>query len=562
MYTIEEIKNRISFVHGDKYVYDFSTYVKFSEKMRIICPEHGEFWQSLHQHINKKQGCPLCGINSRAAERLYTSEEFIKKAREIHGDKYIYDKVNYVNSITKVEIICKIHGSFFQRPDSHLCGKGCKHCNNKTIETKRVNSSKMSKEDFLKKCTDKFNNKYSYDLTLYKNLSSKIIVNCPKHGKFEQVASCHLNSKTGCPKCSYEVDNTRKLSDTLTFIEKAKKVHGDKYDYSNVKYSSVNDKVQIICPIHGEFDQKPSNHLSGNGCPICGIINNGTSDGENTFFEFIKSIYKGNIIRNDRTILIGQEIDILLPDEKIGFEYNGLYWHSELKKEKKYHINKTNECLKNGIQLIHIFEDEWINKKEICKSRIKNILKISDTKIYARKCIVKEISSKLCSDFNKKNHIQGNVRGVKYLGLYYNDELVSIMSFGSKRKNLGSSHVENEYELLRFCNKLNTNVVGGAGKLLKFFIDKYKPSKIISYCDRRWSNGNLYEKIGFKLHHISSPNYFYIINNERKNRFNYRKDILIKKYGCKNEQTEHEFCFNQGWYRIYDCGTYVYEMIL
>ena len=104
--------------------------------------------------------------------------------------------------------------------------------------------------------------------------------------------------------------------------------------------------MQIICPIHGKFDQKPSNHLSGNGCPLCGITNNGTSEGENTFFKFIKSIYKGNIIRNDRTILIGQEIDILLPDVKIGFEYNGLYWHSELKKEKKYHINKTNECLK------------------------------------------------------------------------------------------------------------------------------------------------------------------------------------------------------------------------
>ncbi len=133
------------------------------------------------------------------------------------------------------------------------------------------------------------------------------------------------------------------------------------------------------------------------------------------------------------------------------------------------------------------------------------------------------------------------------------------MNFGNLRKNLGSSSNENEYELLRFCNKLNTTVIGSASKLFQHFIKNVKYSKIISYADIRWSKGKLYETLGFEYLRDSEVNYFYVIGQTRKNRFNFRKDILISKYGCSPEDTEHNFCFNQGWYRIYDCGTKVYE---
>ena len=134
------------------------------------------------------------------------------------------------------------------------------------------------------------------------------------------------------------------------------------------------------------------------------------------------------------------------------------------------------------------------------------------------------------------------------------------MTFGKLRKNLGNRNVEGQYELLRFCNVLNTSVVGGASRLLQYFIKTYHPRRLLSYCDRRWSSGGLYESIGFRLDHVSKPNYFYVFRDQRKNRFNYRKDMLVRKYGCPKDMSEHDFCLSRKWYRIYDCGTKVYVL--
>ena len=144
--------------------------------------------------------------------------------------------------------------------------------------------------------------------------------------------------------------------------------------------------------------------------------------------------------------------------------------------------------------------------------------------------------------------------------MYYNDELVSLMTFGNLRKNLNQKNEENVYELLRFCNKLDTNVVGGADKQLKYFIKTYNPNQIISYADRRWSQGNLYEKLNFKFIHNTKPNYFYVIKNKRENRFNHRKDILVKQ-GYDKNKSEHEIMKERGIYRIYDCGSKKYYFI-
>ena len=161
--------------------------------------------------------------------------------------------------------------------------------------------------------------------------------------------------------------------------------------------------------------------------------------------------------------------------------------------------------------------------------------------------------------FFNENHIQGNVNASIIYGLKYNDDIVAMMSFGGLRKNMGQNNTNGSFEMLRFCNKQGYNIIGGASKLFKHFIKNNNPNEIISYADRRWSNGNLYEKIGFSYSHKSEPSYFYVINGERKNRFGYRKDVLISKYGCSPNDTEHNFCFSQGWYRIYDCGTKVYK---
>jgi hypothetical protein len=229
-----------------------------------------------------------------------------------------------------------------------------------------------------------------------------------------------------------------------------------------------------------------------------------------------------------------------------------------LYKSNDYHLKKTEDCEKLGIHLIHIFEDDWIYKQDIIKSRILNLLGKSE-KIYARKCEIKEIKdNKLIKDFLETNHLQGYVGAKIKLGLFYKDEIVSIMTFGKQRKPMGSVAKENNYEMLRFCNKLNFNVIGGASKLFRQFIKKYYPTEIISYADRSWSQGNLYEKLGFFLLKKTKPNYNYIIDGHRKYRFGFRKDILIKK-GFEQKKSEHQIMLEKNIFRIYDSGHLKYS---
>jgi very-short-patch-repair endonuclease len=286
----------------------------------------------------------------------------------------------------------------------------------------------------------------------------------------------------------------------------------------------------------------------------------GTSSMEKELYEFIKNNYNSDILVNRKDIIKPHELDIYLPNLKLSFEFNGLYWHNELNKNKNYHLNKTEECEKQGIKLIHIYEDEWSFKQDIVKSRILNLLGKSN-KIFARKCEIKEINdNKLIREFLENNHLQGNINSKIKIGLFYQDELVSIMTFGNLRTPLGQKSLKNHYEMLRFCNKLNINVVGGASKLFKYFINKYDPKEVISYADRSWSSGNLYEKLGFDLIHRTEPNYYYIIDGIRKHRYNYRKDKLVRE-GADPNKSEHEMMLNKKIYRIYDSGNlkYVYE---
>jgi hypothetical protein len=266
----------------------------------------------------------------------------------------------------------------------------------------------------------------------------------------------------------------------------------------------------------------------------------------------------------NRKKLNGLEIDIYVPDYKLGIEFDGLYWHSNIYKDNDYHLNKTELCEKENIQLLHIFEDEWVNKKEIVKSIIKSKLGIVENKIFARKCIIKEIDAKTSKEFLESNHIQGNLYSKVKIGLFYNDELVSLMTFGKKRICMGNKiRIDDEYEMLRFCNKLNTTVIGGASKQLNYFIRTYAPKLITTFADRRYSQGNLYKQLGFAFINNTEPNYWYVLKNEiiREHRFNYRKDVLVKN-GDDKAKTEREIMAEKGYLRIYDCGNIKFEMVL
>jgi hypothetical protein len=340
------------------------------------------------------------------------------------------------------------------------------------------------------------------------------------------------------------------------YISLSREVHGDRYKY--IGYDPKTSTLDIECPEHGRFKQSVGNHIyNGEGCHKCGIS---SSNGEKEMFDFISELSPNAcVLENKRdTIDDNLELDIYVPDKKLAFEYDGLYWHSELLRPKDYQLKKTISCENKGIRLIHIFEDEWLNKQDIVKSMIKNLFNKTENKIYARKCFIREVGSKESREFLNANHLQGYCNSKIRLGLYYNDELVSLMTFGKSRHFIGSSKFE--WELLRFCNKINTNVVGGASRLLKHFIKEYSPNSIVSYADRRWSNGNLYDRLRFTKYNESKPNYYYVVGRKRIYRFNLRKSVLVKKYGCPTDMSEHEFCLSRKWYRIYDCGCLCYKM--
>ena len=264
--TTEEFIRRAKEIHGDKYDYSKVEYVGSKTKVCIICTEHGEFWQTPNGHLNGK-GCPIC-----SGRNPLTTAEFIHKAKEVHGDKYDYSKVKYVNSYTKVCIICPEHGEFLMTPHCHLDGKGCSKC-------AMYKRGKLTTEDFINKANEVHGDKYDYSKVKYTRRDSKVCIICPEHGEFWQKAANHLNGN-GCPKCA-----GRNMT-TEEFIRKAKEIHGDKYDYSKVDYVGSHLKVCIICPEHGEFWQSANKHLRGNGCAKC----KGVYDTE-SFVEKAKEVH-------------------------------------------------------------------------------------------------------------------------------------------------------------------------------------------------------------------------------------------------------------------------------
>jgi len=294
------------------------------------------------------------------------------------------------------------------------------------------------------------------------------------------------------------------------------------------------------------------------------------SKGELEIKEFLENLGLSVSKNKNRKLLDGKEIDLVIDDFKICIEYNGLYYHTEkMGKNSNYHLNKTLSCNEIGYSLIHIFEDEWINSKELVKNKLKHLLnKNNGIRIGARKTIIKQIHKNIKGDFLNKNHIQGNDKSNIFYGAYYNNELIGVMTFNSKRNMTKSK--DGEYELSRFCVNSSYIVSGLASKLLKQFINDYKPKSIISFADRRWtsnSNNNLYTKLGFNLISIVKPKYYYynskINKYKRYHKFAFGKNNLKKRYpNIDLSKSEKQITEELGFDKIWDCGLFKYELLI
>ena len=361
----EEFIKKANIKHNNKYNYSKTIYNLSRIKVCIICPEHGEFWQTPNDHLSG-YGCPECG---KISKKKYTLDIFKKKAQEIHGNRYDYSKVNYTGMNNKVCIICPEHGEFFQTPNNHINNKkGCKKCADKKLsETKK----KYTTESFIELSKNIFGeNTYDYSKTVFNGVNNKLCITCPKHGDFWVTPNKHLRRNFGCRLCGIERRSKNRIIPVAEIINQANYIHNNKYEYDTNSYKNTNSKMRIICPIHGEFWQSPTKHIKDSqGCPKCKAENNIY---ETRLYELIKNEFKDfTIIREYSPDFLGKlRLDIFIKELSIAIEYQGKQHFSPVnifggekgfKKTVERDQKKYELCKKNNIKLYY-FD---FNKNEI-----------------------------------------------------------------------------------------------------------------------------------------------------------------------------------------------------
>jgi predicted nucleic acid-binding Zn ribbon protein len=315
--------------------------------------------------------------------------------------------------------------------------------------------------------------------------------------------------------------------------------------------------IHFKCLICNTTEELPSETFkwrirsTGTSCQKCSGISTGSLK-EQEVRDFLTNSLGLEVKSNQRILEGGLEIDILIPSLNIGIEFDGLFWHNDLRLDPKYHANKTKLAAERGIRLIHIFEDEWIHRRAIVESRLRSLTKKIDRVIHARKCEIRSVSPLDERVFLEDNHIQGYSKSSVKLGLYYNEQLVSLMTFSRPNASKGQRRSDGGWELLRFCSLKNTIVVGGASKLFKRFVNENNPITVLSFADSRWSVGDLYRSLNFDSAGHTSINYWYI---------DVKKGRRLHRYGLRKNSsddqtlTEYENRLKQGYLRIWDCGS-------
>jgi hypothetical protein len=374
MKTTEQFIKEAKEIHGDRYDYNLVIYVNSKTKIKIICKilGHGKFEQTPSNHLYGF-GCSKCGIINRSEKQRKTLAQFIKEAKEIHGDIYDYEKVIYINTDTEVKIVCGTHGDFPQTPDCHLRGSGCPKCG---IEKRAVNRTSNTQE-FIKKAKEKHGDIYNYDKVNYVGSNIKVIINCGTHGDFPQTPSNHLYG-FGCSPCGIQNMQMKQRKTLDEFIKEAKEKHGDIYNYEKVIYINTDTSVTINCGTHGDFQQTPDHHLRGQGCSKCALSN--YSKMQICWLNFISKFYNINIqhAENGGEYRLNKlKMDGFCKEKNTIYEFHGDFWHGN---PKKFNENDYNSICKTtfgklyqktlereqqirnlGYNLVVIWEHDWNN---------------------------------------------------------------------------------------------------------------------------------------------------------------------------------------------------------
>lgn len=471
--------------------------------------------------------------------------DFLTKARRVHGNRYVYDSVAYLDCKTAVEIRCPVHGSFWQTPDSHINKKaGCPECGTAS----RAKNQALTLEGFLTKAAEVHGERYDYGAVAFDRSTDSVTIGCPVHGPFRQRVSNHLAGR-GCQRCAHKTVGSANAIDQSGFLARAVQVHGERYDYHGVRYSKSRDKVSIRCPEHGLFEQCPNNHLMGKGCPVCGCSQSAAEDE----IERLIQAEGYATARRSRDVISPREIDILVPAAGLGIEYCGLRWHGVAHgRDKNYHVGKYLAAKEQGIALLTVFSDEWSAKEHVVRQVIRAKLGKFDTRVGARRCEIVRLAPDAAREFMAQNHLAGYDPASLAYGLEFHGKLVSAMTFKRSRFNRAF-----DWEISRFASEAGTFVAGGASKIIAAFTAEHKHQSIISYADLRYGEGQVYAKAGFRLLRRSPPNYWYCKDGQhRESRLQYQKHKISQ--GCDTSLTESQIMAARGYDRIFDCGSNVW----
>ena len=469
----------------------------------------------------------------------------------------------YVNNSTKIDVRHNVCGRVYKTDMSHFwSGRNCPYCANEHRNDERNKQGEKKFYEQLKRLhLEPVDSNYKYH-----NQRDVLEVKCSVCGRVQKSWAVNIMTNHGCKACGAKKSGLKEK-----FLEKLE-------DYPD--WELVGDYVNATTPTKfrhipcGKIYEKAPYTVTSSldTCYQCR-----TSSSEKEVANFVKQ-FEPSTLTGVRTILDGwKELDIFVPDKHIAFEFDGIFTHSvetlmaKTKHKKhpmtereatKYHLDKTLEAETKGIRLIHIFEDEWLYRREIVEDKIKAYLKVPMERIYARNTTVKEIDKKTGNDFLEENHIQGQVKDGKiYIGLFYNDELVAVQSYEKLRKRSGGS--PGKWALNRYATKLGVNIIGGFSKCMKYFERNFSPILIVSYADLRWTDrqNNVYLSNGFVPTRINPPTYWYIRQRQRYHRFGFSKKEIKKRFPeiYSDEKTEKEMMREQKYYRLYDCGTIRYE---
>lgn len=649
--TTEEFVRRSRLKHGDKYDYSESHYINWTTKVTIICPEHGPFLQRADRHMNHN-GCPRCN-----SVKIPDLQQLIKECSVVHNNYYTYEQSTYTNANTKTLITCPEHGSFLQLWNQHKSGQGCKKCHTKKISK----NLRLTTEQFINRSMKIHGDTYDYSKCQVESKKSKVEIICPIHGSFFKICSEHMRGY-GCNKCSsldsarniaaemlknvdgYTLDDNevicnsdgsripiydfvrrrkrispkaikiKKHDSKLGILDKIKNRHADQYQYSDdIESKSSHDKIKIICPMHGEFEQRLHFHIKGHGCPKCSYIRIGdlsrltaeefvargilvhgttylydntnyinmstkvtvtckthgdfdvkahdhifnrcgcpkcsTSSGQMQLFEFVKSL-DPNAILNDRKLISPYEIDIVSHKHKLAIEYHGLYYHS-------YNRTESADERKSHIFKINLLSEKGYRLYQFFEHEYAYKKEIIHSMIRNRLNGSLKFHARKCELVDLTTQEYRTFVDANHIQGFNAAKHALGLKYGDEILTVMSfrEHDTYDFEIVRLANKLGTSVVGGASKLLYHFMLRYPSSKILTFADRRYSIGDVYTSVGFKFIEYTKPNYFYYKGNKILSRQRCQKHKLNKLLESFDPNlTEAENMFLNGYRRVWDAG--------